>query len=515
MAPVGKLELERQGLLSKPTSPDVLSFSSTPTLVRRRRERRLFFLVSFFTLVLGFVLVVVVSAISHRSGGSGSTTGMTADPTALAVSSSGGSDKATFGPAGWAVKKLTHVCKAGTANDTFSFLTSYLMHEVEPASNLGCGSTRIKLSARVPWNSTLQSFALQFVDAPVFNDLTVGETQGADWWVQYWQELHGNLTTFDAWMHNKVVLFTPDLAAFVGPLLRDNVPVLVRSSMDKDGAAVGHVAVQVQGVLFELVGPQSTLPSALQGRARVWSEDECPAAHSLPRLTSLADLSALVTAAAASEDTELELRPGLPRLVLVTTSMTTAEPLGAAAKTQYAHAYRMTGLSATVTHADDGCTVVDSAWSESPGLAIRRVRNDAAPSGDKKLADFDAFMRTEHATFVEGHSGSWDRFLDQHLGVWYSGEDIGACNARAAALREMTHADSVPTAERAQSDAHLFYAGYDGPIAWEYQFANCDADRPSAPEECGCVASNNYGDFFNATGRDSCTGSAQPETWIS
>ena len=61
----------------------------------------------------------------------------------------------------------------------------------------------------------------------------------------------------------------------------------------------------------------------------------------------------------------------------------------------------------------------------------------------------------------------------------------------------------VPYAERQQPDAHLFYAGYDGPFALEYQFEHCDADRADAPAECGCTGDNNEDTWYNLTG-DTC-----------
>ena len=165
----------------------------------------------------------------------------------------------------------------------------------------------------------------------------------------------------------------------------------------------------------------------------------------------------------------------------------------------------LTGASHNVTHDSAACVVVDMGWESQPGVAIRFVDNRAAPSGSRSLADYDAYVRRDHEAFLYDEDGAqnpdgWDRYLDQHLGIWYSGGEA-SCQARASALRVLL-AD-VPYAERQQPDAHLFYAGYDGPFALEYQFEHCDADRADAPAECGCTGNNNEDTWYNLTG-DTC-----------
>ena len=83
------------------------------------------------------------------------------------------------------------------------------------------------------------------MEATEFNDLDIDGTKSVEWWVDYWQALHGNMQTFDAFMHNKVQLFTENLTAYAEPLLRDEIPMMVRRSKDSDGADVLHVGVQV------------------------------------------------------------------------------------------------------------------------------------------------------------------------------------------------------------------------------------------------------------------------------
>ena len=83
----------------------------------------------------------------------------------------------------------------------------------------------------------------------------------------------------------------------------------------------------------------------------------------------------------------------------------------------------------------------------------------------------------------------WSRALDQHVGLWYGGDEEG-CDARANATRVLLQVADLPVAERQEPDAHLFYAGYGGEMIWEYQFGRCDAGRPDWPRECACDPDN-------------------------
>ena len=395
-----------------------------------------------------------------------------------------------FNSSNWRLQKMTHLSSLATLNSTLHLFTTYLAGSLTDCpSDLGCSVRRAKFGVRFGTHSG----ALQFLAAPLFDDL--GE---ADGWITYFRELHGDMRNFDAFMHNKVVLYAQDLAKYAGPLIADGIPLMLRSSVDADGADVLHLGLQVEGVVFELVGAAGDMPGV---RAPAWSADECPAAHALP--FTLAYLSDLVGLADDADD-DFALYANEP-LLAVTLGMTQHGVTSAGAAARYEHAAVLTGASHNVTHASATCVVVDMGWDSQPGVAIRFVDNAAAPSGSRSLADYDAYVRRDHEAFLYDEDGAqnpdgWDRYLDQHLGVWYSGGEA-SCQARASALRVLL-AD-VPYAERQQPDAHLFYAGYDGPFALEYQFENCDADRADAPAECGCTGNNNEDTWYNLTG-DTC-----------
>ncbi|KAH8048457.1 hypothetical protein JL722_12509 [Aureococcus anophagefferens] len=318
-----------------------------------------------------------------------------------------------FNSSDWRLQKMTHLSSLATLNSTLHLFTTYLAGSLTDCpSDLGCSVRRAKFGVRFGTHSG----ALQFLAAPLFDDL--GE---ADGWITYFRELHGDMRTFDAFMHNKVVLYARDLATYAGPLIADGIPLMLRSSVDADGADVLHLGLQVEGVVFELVGAAGDMPGV---DAPAWSADECPAAHALP--FTLAYLSDLVGLADDADDDF---------------ALYANEPL----------------LAVTLGVTQHGV----------PGVAIRFVDNLAAPSGSRSLADYDAYVRRDHEAFLyedgEQNPDGWDRYLDQHLGIWYSGGEA-SCQAR---------------------------------------FEHCDADRADAPAECGCTGDNNEDTWYNLTG-DAC-----------
>ena len=93
------------------------------------------------------------------------------------------------------------------------------------------------------------------------------------------------MTNFNVWMHNKVVLFVPDLSFHQTKLNDDQVAYMKRLSTLSDGTVMAHLSVSVQGRIYELVGPAS---SADTMGFSYWSgsDGECPAAHDLAFYTT-------------------------------------------------------------------------------------------------------------------------------------------------------------------------------------------------------------------------------------
>lgn len=345
----------------------------------------------------------------------------------------------------------------------------------------------------MPYQDSLHDGAIQFVEAPIFNDNKIDGIEGADYWIEYWKELHGEMKTFNGFMHNKMQFFTSDLNAYVSPMIKDKIPLLMRSSLDDEGAEVLHVSLHIQGIVFELVGPRTTFDGTYD--IFEWDTTECPEAHKLT--TSMSVLAKLVNADTSGSTFELD---GRPRLLLHTISLTNAGLLDQDAMNRYKQLHSITGAETNLVHEQDGqCTVVDVNWSNQKLLTVRFVDNVLSSTGKKTLLDYDNYVASDHSDFlfktddtdtITSNPSSWDRYLDQHIGLWYDNADEDECNARAVKVRESITAASIPYAERSEPDAHLFYVGYTGNMAFEYQFPSCDGGVSDATSESACFATN-------------------------
>ena len=56
-------------------------------------------------------------------------------------------------------------------------------------------------------------------------------------------------------------------------------------------------------------------------------------------------------------------------------------------------------------------------WDSMGGLGVRYVRNTAAATGERKLSDYDAYFKKNHAKFAEYNWKGWDHGFDQHIGT--------------------------------------------------------------------------------------------------
>ena len=408
------------------------------------------------------------------------------------------------------------------------------------ASDLGCGNWRSWCVVRTPFDSVewpdSRLFELHFVDAGTLNDqVDVNGTRGLDRWMEQFDALNKNLSRFNSFMHNKAMLFARDLAPFVSRLEEAGISTFRRQSLDQEGAAVGHVGFTVGSRILELVGPLQSLPgfgdSAPSSRflePEPWAPNECPQAQLLP--ASLAELAVLPS----DPDDAGPLWNGTAD-ALVFLGFSVAQGPTTDISTLLAHLTNFTGAE-VVTQAmprtgpgdavaEEACDVTEITWSTMPNLAVRYVQNFASQPGAGDVQALDDYVASDHALYLNSSAGtnetvgrndshsswySWDAWLDQHVGLWYSGDET-SCSVRAAAIREALQRDRVPVGERCEPDAHEVYSGFAGTMSWEFQFAHCDPN-PEAPSECACIGSNNEEAWMNTTG-GTCVQVSDDEGW--
>lgn len=258
-------------------------------------------------------------------------------------------------------------------------------------------------------------FELHFVDAPTLNEVTVDGQPGNDVWIDYLEALNGeSLSEFNAFMHNKIQLYSGNLAVFQERLATAGLPTMTRLSQDTQGFSVGHVAFAISGRMFEIVGPASSA-SDLDSFQDWNATSECPEASSLPEtLDFYQNLDADIGRVDDYEGEAALLLVGIQMSYhdVLTSSDTTSPSDGTVSAVSgsskggdnielvYEHLSQFTGAQVTVDLESDACDVVGLTWKSMAGLKIRYVQNNVATTGNKSLAEYDDYFASDHATFA-------------------------------------------------------------------------------------------------------------------
>lgn len=413
-----------------------------------------------------------------------------------------------FNSSEWRIQKYTINLLSGTGEAVQAWTNKYLCTgKSTTASSLGCGNKRAWCLIGLPYSSV--EFGgikgeLHFVDAPSLNDLKIDGKLGNDWWVNYLEALNGDLSVFNAFMHNKAQFYVDDILSYEEKLTNEaNVSLMKRSSVDSSGVEVAHLSFTIAGRVYELVAPLTSAGDASE-YTRWSSATECPQSHLLGK--TLDEYSAL---ASKADDDFDENTP----IMLVGLSMSYHDPTdslvtdttvaAARIRTLYDHISIVSGAKVKVEQKTDECVITHISWESMDGLTVRYVNNRKAPTGEYTLSDYDKYAYDDHHTYNNASGYDWDHVLDQHIGLFYAGAEEG-CNDRAIKVRGLLDEAEIPRGERQETDAHEMYCGYTGPMTWQYQFRDCDAGRPSAPEECACVANNNLNHYTAVTGNLTC-----------
>jgi len=305
-------------------------------------------------------------------------------------------------------------------------------------------------------------------------------------------------------------LYVQNLSLYISRFREGKVSYSTRTSRDKSGAVVGHVSFSLAGRVYELVGEPVD-----DGKDWIaWSDAECAAAHSLEQtLAFYAD--------AVSQAYPSTYGHEFGEMLIVGISMSHHDPWSntttstdRSTSTLYDHLAKLAGGRVNKYYASSAaqCEISEIRFESMPGLVTRYV-NNVSPGlklVNGSVYDYDEYAAALHRTFsisrpsrYGGEWYGWDHMLDQHLGLWYSGQPE-ECLQRASLARSLLHTAGLGVGERGQEDAHEMYVGYSGSMAWEYQWQHCNASRPAAPAECACIASNNIEDYEHATNQTTC-----------
>lgn len=194
----------------------------------------------------------------------------------------------------WALSKHTVSIKSNTYLSVATFVNSYITDASE-VYNLGCNDTHKVVGSLVVPASDVSNEGfeeLHWVDSQTFldNDFSIGN----------WSDYISETTGFNAFMHNKVQLFVPNLSPHYLDLMANQISITLRlsSSCGGEDLDTAHLSIMVEeaSTIYEIVGPMSSLNSTQLENFDEWDDEECPLAHALPScLATYVDLYDSVT----------------------------------------------------------------------------------------------------------------------------------------------------------------------------------------------------------------------------
>jgi hypothetical protein len=404
------------------------------------------------------------------------------------------------------------------------FVNRYLLPDAFGMESVGCNSTHLGGDYKVNFTATGSSSTnnqIHWVNGPILNGAgvaaewvkkilmaTVGTTESREGMGLVYDS---DKVTSNAFMHNKVQFYVPDLDGFAKKLDTAGVAHLKRkstvasSSSDSTPVELGHLSIPVEAKTYEIVGPLASVSDAeTLGAYDEWSAYECPSCHKLAddfeTLQERYFVTDNTTTWKDSDTGEVDGRPQ-PMLVSVHVAVSSSQTLDDM-RVDFAHLQDYTRAKWVLSTSHDAtCKVASLSWESMPGVVIKYVQNnhDDLPSKDL-LTEYEEVWADEYEkTFYsesKDHalpsSANWHHFLDTHIGITGTqGDDGGYCDDVFSALSHGLRNDAVGYATRDESDEVHLYVGYKGTTAWEYNLATgCSTDSISFGDICGCVAEN-------------------------
>lgn len=386
-------------------------------------------------------------------------------------------------------------------------------------SDLGCGET-FKLAFDVKHVSGYNSHfsELHFVDSARFTQ--VGKTFGE--WAGYISDL--GTETFNVYMHNKMVMYVPDVTLLFRKLQAANQTAYYHLSMSPGSTTydVAHVGVPIfeAVTIFEIVGPSSYFTESELTKFTPWTDVECGDVNSIKK--TLTDYQALYD---DMTTTDLEVSwfnsAGLhvPMGIAIHMAISSLDVVASHAEA----GSLITGGSMRTDTISDTCSTitVDLDRSEDDGIdgynpVIKYIANTAANQGGVfTLADWETEVEATHDYYLtssdSANFNSWDRYLDHHIGIITEPDasDVNYCTDSKAYFEAVLSAYDLSFAPRLRLGATTFtnethyYTGFNGVRSWEFNVEDCHSDEFSWGI-CGCIASNNDEEYELIYG-DVCT----------
>ena len=435
----------------------------------------------------------------------------------------------------WCIYKITATMRPGTDKLLLAFVNRYLMPNAFGMESVGCNSTHLGGDYKVNFTATGSSSnnnQLHWVSGPILHGAdvaaewvekvlmaTVGTTEvrdGSEGLVY-----DSDKVTSNAFMHNKVQFYVPNLSGYVKNLDKDSVAHLKRkstvatSSTDSTPVVMAHLSIPIESKTYEIVGPLKSLDSDTADTDYTeWSSYECPTCHHLAE-----DYETLERRYSDTDDTTtwydnsgaVDGRPQ-PMLVSVHVAVSSEQTVDEMRK-DFVHLRDYTRAKWEMTESEDEtCKVASLSWDAMPGVVVKYVQNnhDDLPY-KKELVEYEKVWKDQYEKTYYGDgendlpsSANWHHFLDQHIGITATqGDDGNDCDEVFAAISQGLRDDALGFSTRDESEEIHIYVGYEATTAWEYNLATgCSTDDVSFGDICGCVEENSVNVYNRKMGED-------------
>jgi hypothetical protein len=297
------------------------------------------------------------------------------------------------GSSGNRINKHTYSSNDGRGD--YAFINEYFCPADTSSASYKCA---------VDMKASCDGFALHMVQSYV----TKNGSATPDEWSSYMHQLHGDMKTWDQFMHYGTTFHASDLSKHLAKFQADGIPFMARKT--SSSPVLYSLLVQTPSAkVMEIVS--TTVPSSSASLFAVWKDNECPISHerSLTKIDSLA--------ARPTRPFPPPSPSGLPTL--------TAIGVNIAASTQTVNEIggwlKKYGISVDDSHVknDTSCTVASITYSNAE---VRYVSNTAARIGSKTVEQYEEMQMAVHEKYVGSGKLGWDAWMDNHwcVGVSHS-----------------------------------------------------------------------------------------------
>jgi hypothetical protein len=220
-------------------------------------------------------------------------------------------------------------------------------------------------------------------------------------WFSYMHQLHGNMQTWDQFMHYGTTFQVSDLSAHLATFKKDSIPFMARKT--SSGTTLYSLLVQTPSAkVMEIVSTKT--PNSSASLFVDWEDDECPVSHE----RSLAEMDTLQFPPAPSPS-------GLPTLTAIGVNIAaTAETVNEIGG--WLKKYSISGSKSELKNGKS-CTVAAMTYSNGE---VRYVSNPSARVGSKTVKQYEEMQMAVHKEYVGPGKLGWDAWMDNH---WCVGVD--------------------------------------------------------------------------------------------